>query len=303
MSAHKMHADEVDIDISLVHRLLADQFPQWADLLIQPVLSSGTENAIYRLGEEMAVRLPRYPGATGAIDKEHSWLPKLAPHLPLSIPVPLAKGFPCEGYPFHWSVFRWLSGENATIEGIENPCEAAMNLAQFITALQQFDTTGAPGAANHNLRGVPLATRDTAVRTAIAALHGMIDTDAATKVWEAALQAPEWNREPVWFHGDLLPGNLLFEKGRLSAIIDFGGLGVGDPACDLMIAWGLFAGESREVFRIALAVDEATWARGRGHALSQALIFIPYYLNTNPVGVGNARYAIAQILDDFRREA
>jgi aminoglycoside phosphotransferase (APT) family kinase protein len=299
MPTNKMHADEVDIDISLVNKLLAAQFPQWADLPIQPVQSSGTENAIYRLGEDMAVRLPRYPGPTGAIDKEHQWLPKLAPHLPLSIPVPLAKGLPDEGYPFHWSVFRWIEGENTTIDRIENPCEAAINLAQFITALQRLDTTDAPLAANHNLRGIPLATRDINTREAIAALHGMIDTDAATTVWEAALQATEWNREPVWFHGDLLPGNLLFKRGRLSAVIDFGGMGVGDPTCDLMIAWGLFSGESREVFRAELEVDDATWVRGRGHALSQALIFIPYYLNTNPVGVGNARHAIAEIIADI----
>jgi aminoglycoside phosphotransferase (APT) family kinase protein len=124
----------------------------------------------------------------------------------------------------------------------------------------------------------------------------MIDVDAATAAWETALGAPAWHGPPVWVHGDLLPGNLLVKQGRLSAVIDFGGLGVGDPACDLMIAWGLFSSESRDVFRAALAVDDATWARGRGWALSQALIFIPYYLDTNPVGVGHARRAIDEIL-------
>lgn len=302
MPTNKMHADEVDIDISLVNRLLAAQFPQWSDLPIRPVCSAGTDNAIYRLGDDKAVRLPRYPGGAGSIDKEHSWLPKLAPNLPLSIPVPLAKGAPDEGYPFHWSVYQWLEGENATIERIDNPQQAAIDLAQFITALQKIHTTGGPLAVNHNLRGAPLATRDIVTREAIAALGNTIDTDVVTKVWETALEASEWNRQPVWFHGDLLPGNLLFERRRLSAVLDFAGLGVGDPACDLMIAWGLFSGESRDVFRTALAVDDATWARGRGHALSQALIFIPYYLNTNPVGVDNARHAIAEILADFRRE-
>ncbi|MDP8947241.1 MAG: phosphotransferase, partial [Actinomycetota bacterium] len=145
---------------------------------------------------------------------------------------------------------------------------------------------------------VPLAMRDTYTREAIAALRGMIDVGAVTAAWEAALRAPEWNRSPVWFHGDLLPGNLLVEGGRLSAVIDFGGLGVGDPACDLMIAWGLFSGESREVFRAALAVDDATWVRGRGCALSWALIFIPYYLDTNPVGVGSARRVLDEVLAD-----
>jgi aminoglycoside phosphotransferase (APT) family kinase protein len=176
-------------------------------------------------------------------------------------------------------------------------------MAQFITALQQIDTTGAPLATDNNLRGIRLATRDTNTRKAIAALHGMIDTDAAIKVWETALEAPFWERAPVWFHGDLLPGNVLFKQGRLNAVIDFGGMGVGDPACDLMIAWGLFKGGSRDIFREVLAVDNATWARGRGHALSQAVIFIPYYLETNPVGVNNARRMLSEVLADYKHGA
>lgn len=298
MPASKMHADEVETDVSLVRRLLTAQFPQWADLPIEPVDSAGTDNALYRLGDDLAVRLPRIQGATGQVDKEHQWLPRLAPHLPLAIPAPLTKGTPGEGYPFHWSVYRWLEGENAIIERIANPCQAATDLAAFISALQRIDPTGGPLAVDHNLRGVPLAMRDTYTREAIAALHGIIDVDAVTTAWEAALQAPEWNRAPVWFHGDLLPGNLLVKRGRLSAVIDFGGLGVGDPACDLMIAWGLFSGESRDVFRAALAVDDAAWARGRGCALSWALIFIPYYLDTNPVGVSVARHVIDEVLAD-----
>lgn len=300
MTSGKMHVDEVDTDASLVSRLLASQFPQWADLPIEPVRSAGTDNAIYRLGDDMAVRLPRIHWAIGQVEKEHQWLPRLTSFLPLTIPIPLAKGEPGEGYPWQWSVYRWLEGESATIKRIADPRQAATDLAQFIAALQQIDTTGGPLAVNHNLRGIPLAMRDTGTREAIAALHGMIDADAATMVWEATLQVPEWDRAPVWFHGDLLPGNLLVERGRLSAVIDFGGLGVGDPACDLMIAWGLFSGESRDVFCAALAVDDATWARGRGHALSQAVIFIPYYLNSNPVGVGNARRMIDEILADYR---
>ncbi len=294
MNAGKMHSDEVDTDVARVGRLLAAQFPQWADLPIEPVHSAGTDNAIYRLGDDMAVRLPRIHWASGQVDKEHYWLPRLAPLLPLAIPVPLAMGTPGEGYPWSWSVYRWLKGESATVERIADPCQAATELARFIAALQQIDPTGGPTSG----RGVPLALRDAPTREAIAALGGVIDTDAVIMAWEAAIQAPEWDRAPVWFHGDLLPGNLLVEQGRLSAVIDFGGLGVGDPACDLMIAWGLFSAQSRAVFRAALAVDDATWARGRGHALSQALIFIPYYLNTNPVGVSNARRTIDEVLAD-----
>ncbi len=298
-----MHVGEVETDVSLVRRLLAAQFPQWADLPIAPVHSAGTDNAIYRLGDDMAVRLPRIHWATGQGDKEQRWLPRLAPLLPLAIPVPLAQGTPAEGYPWHWSVYRWLAGETATINRIAGLRQAASDLAQFIAALQRIDPKGGPLAVDHNLRGVPLVMRDTSTREAIAALHSMIDGDAVTTAWEAALQAPEWDRTPVWFHGDLLPGNLLVERGRLSAVIDFGGLGVGDPACDLMIAWALFSGESREVFRAALAVDDATWARGRGHALSWALVFIPYYLHTNPAGVSVARHTINEVLADHKRVA
>lgn len=282
---------------------LQRNFHSGLSLPIQPVQSAGTDNAIYRLGADMTVRLPRYPSPTASIDKEHHWLPKLAPHLPLSIPVLLALGAPAEGYPFRWSVLKWIEGENVTIDGIADPRQAAIDIAQFIIALQRIDTTGAPLATDNNLRGIGLATRDTNTRKAIAALHGMIDTDAAIRVWKAALEAPGWERAPVWFHGDLLPGNVLFKQGRLNAVIDFGGMGVGDPACDLMIAWGLFKGESRDIFREVLAVDEATWVLGRGHALSQAVIFIPYYLETNPVGVGNARRMISEILADYKHGA
>jgi aminoglycoside phosphotransferase (APT) family kinase protein len=295
MTADKMHVGEVDIDASLVCRLLAAQLPQWADLPIEPVPSAGTDNALYRLGDDMAVRLPRIQWAAG-VDKEHEWLPKLAPFLPLAIPVPLAKGNPGEGYPWHWSVYRWLEGENATIEHIVDLSQAATDLAHFIIALQQIGPTGGPPAR----RGVPLARRDQPTREAIAALHGTLDADTLTAAWESALTAPAWQGPPVWVHGDLLPGNLLVKQGRLSAVIDFAGVGMGDPACDLMIAWNLFTAETRGVFRAALAVDDATWIRGRGWALSQALIFIPYYLDTNPVGVAIAQRTINEVLADGR---
>jgi aminoglycoside phosphotransferase (APT) family kinase protein len=301
MTIGKMHVHEIDTDVSLVSRLITAQFPQWANLPISAVPSSGTDNALYRLGDEMVVRLPRIYWATGQVEKEMRWLPRLSPHLPLALPVPLAKGQPGEGFPYHWGVYRWLNGKNLTIEQIADPSQTAIELAQFITALQQIDTTGGLPAVDHNIRGLPLATRDAETREGIAALRDRIDAETATAVWETAVHAPEWNRPPVWFHGDMLPGNLLFVNGRLHAVIDFGGLAVGDPACDLMIAWGLFSGESRDVFRKTLAVDEATWIRGRGHTLSQAVIFIPYYLNTNPIGVRNAFRAIDEVLDDYRK--
>ncbi len=295
-----MHSDEVDTDGSLVARLLAGQFPQWADLPVEPVRSAGTDNALYRLGEDMVVRLPRIHWATGQVEKEQRWLPRLAPHLPLAIPVPLAMGTPAEGYPWHWSVYRWLAGETATVERSVDLRQAATDLARFIAALQRIDPTGGPPPGPHNShRGEPLAKRDAQTRAAIASLHGVLDADAVTTAWEAALEAPAWPGPPVWIHGDLQAGNLLVRQGRLSAVIDFGCLGVGDPACDLQVAWNFLSAETRGVFRASLAVDAATWARGRGWALSVGLIALPYYRSTNPILAGISRRAIDEVLADL----
>ncbi len=297
----RMHADEVDTDASLVRRLLAAQFPRWAGLRIEAVATAGTDNALYRLGEDMVVRMPRIHWAVGQVDKEQEWLPKLAPHLPLAIPVPLAMGEPAESYPWRWSIYRWLDGEEATLEGLADPGEAARQLARFVAALRRVDASGGPAPGEHNSgRGVPLATRDERVRAALAALRGTLDTEAAARAWEAALGAPEWSGPPVWIHGDLRPGNLLEQQGRLSAVIDFGCLGVGDPACDLMVAWNLLSAETRVVFRASLAADDASWARGSGWALSTGLIALPYYKSTNPTLAGISRRTIDQVLADHR---
>lgn len=302
MCARKMHADELAIDVSLVRQLLIARFPQWAHLPLRPVPSAGTDNALFRLGDDLTVRLPRREASAGQPEKEYLWLPRMASSLPLAIPVPLAKGSPGEGYPFPWSVCRWLEGENVAFERLADPRQCAADLARFIAALHRIDPTGGPPPGKHNFgRGAPLIARDAPVRAAIAALHdlGMVNAAAVTTAWEAALHAPAWRDTPVWIHGDLAPGNLLSVRGRISGVLDFGCLGVGDPACDLMIAWTLFIGESRESFRAALAVDDATWERGRGWALSWALIFIPYYIKTNPVGVSNARHTIAEVLGNL----
>jgi len=292
-----MHVDEVDTDAALVRRLLAAQFPHWADFPIEPVVSSGTDNAIYRLGDDMSVRLPRVGWATGQVEKEERWLPKLAPLLPVAIPVVLARGEPAERYPWPWSVYGWLDGENPDVDGLPDPGSLATELAQFVAALHRIDPTGGPPAR----RGVPLEERDAPTRTAIDALEGMIDTAAATAAWERALQAPAWSGPPVWIHGDLSPGNLLSVDGRLTAVIDFGCLGVGDPACDLIVAWNLLPAETRNVFRAALRVDEATWDRARGWALSIALIQLPYYDSTSPALAAGARYTIGQVLAGHER--
>jgi aminoglycoside phosphotransferase (APT) family kinase protein len=293
-----MHADEVDTDVSLVRRLLAAQFPQWAGLPIEPVPSAGTVNAIYRLGDDMVVRLPRVHRWVRALEEECEWLPKLAPHLPLAVPEPLAKGSSASWYPFSWAIYRWIDGETWNADSVRDLREAATDLAQFITALRRIDTTGAPAPRPRGSRGT-LTERDSYVRDAIAASHGLIDTDAMTAAWNTALEAPAWDGAPAWVHGDLWrPGNLLVAGGRLSAVIDFGGVSVGgDPAHDLMAAWSLFSGESRDAFRAALSVDDATWARGRGWTLT-CVMAVPYYVETNPVIFAEARHAIDEVLAD-----
>jgi aminoglycoside phosphotransferase (APT) family kinase protein len=294
-----MHADELDIDEALVGRLIAGQFPQWARLPVRRVPSSGTDNAIFRLGDALAVRLPRIHWAVDQVAKEQQWLPRFAPRLPLAVPVPLARGEPAEGYPHDWSVVPWLAGDNATAGRLPDLRRAAADLARFLLALRRLETTGGPPPADPTTgRGVPLAARDDYTRSAVAGLGGLVDGAAVTTAWEAALAAPAWDGPPVWIHGDLQPGNLLADRGRLSAVIDWGSLGLGDPACDLIIAWTLFSGESRAAFRAALDVDDATWARGRGWALSIALVALPYYLETNPAITAASRQAIASVLAD-----
>jgi len=300
MPARKMHADEVDIDVALVGRMLASQFPDWADLPVEPVPFFGTDNAIYRLGSDMAVRLPRRRKNTLQLEKERRWLPRLAPLLPLAIPVSLAVGQPAEGYPFEWSIYGWLAGENAIPERIADLAQAATDLARFVAALQRVDPTdGLPPGEHNFFRGEPLAARDEATRAAIASLGATIDAGAVTAAWDEALSAPEWKRAPVWIHGDLDSRNLLVENGWLSAVIDFGSLGVGDPACDVMVAWKVLSADTRDIFRAALSVDEGTWARGRGWAISQALIALAYYtLETNPLLVREAQRWMAEVLAD-----
>lgn len=240
----------------------------------------------------MVVRMPRIEWAAKDIDKEYQWLPQLAPFLPIPIPAPLGKGAPAEGYPWAWSVYRWLEGKNPIVGHIPNPPLFTNDLVAFISALHKIDLPNGPASR----RGVPLEKQDSETRKAIRELDGMIDVESATAAWETALQAPKWSKPPVWIHGDLSPGNLLVEHDRLSAVIDFGSLGIGDPACDLINAWNLLPANMREAFRSALMVDDATWQRGRGWALSNALIALPYYKDTNPVLANNARHVIQEII-------
>jgi aminoglycoside phosphotransferase (APT) family kinase protein len=294
-----MHPDELDLDAGLVARLLAAQQPQWAGLDLSPVESAGTDHALYRLGGDMVVRLPRIPSAVAKVAKEQEWLPRLAPALPLAVPEPLAEGAPGEGFPWPWSVYRWLEGETAWSARPADEDDLGACMGRFVAALQAIDPAGGPPPGDHNsFRGAPLAGRDGEFRRALAALGSEIDAGAATAAWEGALAAAPWSDRPLWLHGDLLPGNLLVRDGRLDAVIDFGCLAVGDPACDLMAAWTVVTAAGRRQFREQVEADDAAWARGRGWAISQAVIAIPYYRQTNPALAGMGRRTVAEILGE-----
>jgi aminoglycoside phosphotransferase (APT) family kinase protein len=291
-----------NIDTALVRRLIAVQFPRWKDLAVRPVEFGGWDNRTFHLGDKMTVRLPSAAAYSLQVEKEHRWLPRLAPLLPLPIPVPLAMGMPAEGYPWHWSVYGWIEGETAKRERIADLSQFAADLAGFLVALKRVDPTDGPAPGQHNFfRGGPLTVYDGETRQAVTALGGRIDASLASAVWEAALAAA-WQGPPVWFHGDVSWGNLLVDRGRLSAAIDFGTSGVGDPSCDLAIAWTLFEGESREVFRTGLAVDDATWARGRGWALWKALITVAGH-TSNRTEVEKSRRVIDEVLADYKNSA
>ena len=290
---------------ALVRGLVSSQFPQWADLPVHPVARGGWDNRTFHLGEHMIVRLPSAADYAAHVEKEQLWLPKLAPLLPLPIPMPLAIGEPAADFPWRWSIYRWLEGETVAPERIADLRDFATSLAQFLIALQRIDPKDGPSPGPHNFyRGGPLRTYDGETRQALAALGGTIDADAAAEVWEAAL-ATTWHGSPVWIHGDVSAGNLLMQEGQLSAVIDFGACGVGDPACDLAIAWTLFGGESREVFRQMLSLDVDTWARGRGWALWKALIVEAGLTEANPADLEAApsRRIIDEVVGDHKRTA
>ena len=295
----RMDLVEVDIDRSLVARLVEQQFPHWSHLSIDEVPSSGTDHAMYRLGDDMAVRLPRRRRAAGMVAKEQRWLPRLAPLLPLAIPVPLGFGAPAEGFPYPWSVCPWLAGEDLAEEPDVDLYDLALRLGRFITALGHIASTGAPVSD----RAEPVNARDDdIVRSTMRrlAINGEIDADLATAVWDAALSAPAWSGPPRWAHGDLLPANLLAIGGRLTAVIDFGLMGLGDPAADMLPAWALLTNQTRDVFRSEAGVDDATWVRGRGWALSAGLGAVRAYRATNKALASAGWRAIAETTADYR---
>lgn len=276
-----MHADELDVDVDLVRRLLAAQFPQWAHLPLERIAEEGTDNAIFRLGDDMSVRLPRIHWASGQAERDDEVLRRLAPELPVAIPRSLAVGEPGEGYPWRWGVHTWLEGEPATFVRVDD-------LIELVSALRQVDTRGAPAAGDRLSPAGVDRTR--------AAIDAYGDPRLA-EVWEEALAAPRWDRGPVWVHADLDARNLLLADGRLAGVLDFGGAGAGDPAADVCAAFKVLRADERDVFRAALAVDDATWARARGWIVAQAAMALTYYtLENNRPLVVETRRALAEVL-------
>jgi aminoglycoside phosphotransferase (APT) family kinase protein len=293
--------DKADITADLVSRLVRDQFPQWAGLPVRRVEPGGWDNVTFRLGADLSVRLPSGPWYARQVEKEQRWLPVLAAQLPLPIPEPLGRGVPGCGFPWPWSVYRWLPGTPVTTGHVADRAAFAADLAGFLAALYRVDPSGGPQPGEHNFhRGGPLTVYDGETRAALAALDGEIDTAWAARVWKEALAAT-WHGSPVWFHGDVADGNLLVDHGRLSAVIDFGTSGVGDPACDTVIAWTYLSGNSRRVFRSRLPVDAATWARGRGWALWKAMIVLVDALENDPQDAIATKHVIAEVLADNLR--
>jgi aminoglycoside phosphotransferase (APT) family kinase protein len=300
MQAPKLHAGEIDISAGLAARLIAEQFPQWAGLPVRPVSSAGTECVLYRLGDDLVIRLPRRPGESLDAIMARGVLSQLAPFLPVPVPALIAEGRPTAEYPAAWGVLRWLDGDTPVEGHLAEPGLLAADLAGFLTALWKADLSGVDLAdRSPAYRGGPLADQQEFTVDVVERLHGQIDTGAARAIWDHAVRLPPCDGPNTWIHADMMPGNIVTRNGRLAAVIDFGTAGLGDPSQDLIVAWMLLPASVRPAFRSAVGSDDATWLRGRARALSMALGHLYYYRDSNPVMADNARYTIREILADY----
>lgn len=297
-SVPRLHADQVPIDTALVRALVDRQVPRYRRLPLRRVRSWGTENAVYRLGDDLAVRLPLTAGAAAGLEKELRWLPIISRAVSIEIPTVVAEGEPGGGYPHRWAVMRWLAG----VDGLDSSAvwseQDAVTLAEFVQQLRTIDVAGFPPPVAPGARGLALAGRDAAFREALARCDGLFDLRRAAEVWDDALDAPAWSGPPMWVHADLIPPNLLIRGGRIAGVLDFGTLTVGDPAYDATAGWHLFDGAARDRYLRLIGADEAARRRARGLVVSGATIALPYYLHTNPAMVATARRGLAAVLHD-----
>jgi aminoglycoside phosphotransferase (APT) family kinase protein len=306
-----LHSDELAIDVGLVRALVGRTRPEWSSLPLSALSTSGSSNALFRLGDELLVRLPRQPNGSVAIEKEARWLPRIGPLLPVSVPDVVAVGEPGLGYPERWSIVRWLEGDVPSVVDPSSEAEPARarlarDLADVVSALQRIPVSPAALADSHlqQYRGEPLRSMDDTTRRDVAACRTIpdldLDLDAALRVWDDAMALPDPGRGSTvrWFHGDLLAENLLVRRGRLTAVLDFGGLGVGDPTVDLVVAWEVLDRDSRDVFRHVVDVDEQSWLRGRAWALAVALMTFPYYWQTLPHRCASRLAMARAVLED-----
>ena len=300
MREEKLRAGKFDVDVPLVQRLVAAQFPEWAALPIRAVDNDGWDNWTFRLGDRMKVRLPSAIGYSEQAEKEARWLPKLAPKLPLPVPVPVGIGQPAKDYPCAWSIYEWLEGEPTTPQGVNDPVQFGWDLAKFLVALQRIDPVGGPAPGQHNFfRGAqPMVIYGDEARRSVDKLADIIDVPAAHEVLDAAEAAVITGR-PVWIHGDIAVGNLLVREGRLGAVIDFGGCAVGDPACDLVIAWVFLEGAGRDAFRLSVPADDAMWARARGWAVWKEALVLANDAVINP-NENSPRSVIEAVIAEHR---
>ncbi|PGT19421.1 aminoglycoside phosphotransferase family protein [Bacillus cereus] len=287
------------INVSLVEKLIQEQFSEWAHLEVKSVKLSGHDNRTFHLGDQMSVRLPSDVAYAPQVEKENKWLPLLSKELSLPISSPIAKGNPCEEYPWPWSINKWIEGETVTKENVRDLNEFAADLGSFLVALQSIDASDGPIAGAHNFyRGGLISVYDKEARDAIENNKDVFDETVLKHLWGLALQST-WKRKPVWVHGDVAPGNLLVKDGKLCAVIDFGILGVGDPACDAAMAWTFFDQNSRNIFKEILRMDEETWNRARGWALWKALITYDANKGSNKKVAEESYRVIQVIVDDY----
>lgn len=297
-----MSIEKVTTNLALVEKLIATQCPQWSHLPISKVASGGTDNDIYKLGDDMCVRLPRFAYAKGQIEQEAKYLPHFKA-LPLKTPSSLMVGRPAHEYPWQWAVYDWLPGQEATPDKLNDMHQVAKQLAEFLQALHKIKTNNAPSSGQNNSnRGCDLTVCDQPTRNAIKNLNDEYEAETLQQIWHNALKTPKWSKPPIWVHGDIKYDNLLARNGKLSAVIDFGLMGVGDPAVDLMLAWNLLPTSARQTFKTALYINENTWQRGRGWALSVSLVALAYYKNTNQKLSAISRHTINEIIKEHKHD-